>query len=453
MKKLKIAFTAALVVMLHSYEASAQRSGAALDTLKELPAVLPDRKDSFIERADAGEQPSGFAIRGIKGLAWTPDQYLKEIPVLANYKMNFMMNCYLSFFTRPKGAEYEWKTWDHLKNEWWLPLTPQVKTDYEKIFKAAKANKIDFCFSIHPQLASARPANLRSEEDFKILASHYLWAQSKGVEWFSVTIDDITITDGSDHTTYGEDQALYVNKLLALLRKKNKKVKMIFCPTHYAGLGKDPKEKAYLETIAKVLDKDVYVFWTGPQVTSPFITSEDARTFKDLVQHKLILWDNFPVNDNITSTAHLGPLNGRAKDLHTVIDGFMSNPMGLQSEINRIPMFTIADYAYNPTAYDPKSSIGQAILHQTDDKAKQQVLYELTKLYTGRIDVGFNPVVFQFDNITKSAFSEYLAKAYLTNFRKIKSEFEQAFPKDYKGMKITLGQTSNILDDIYKNNY
>ena len=38
-------------------------------------------------------------------------QYLEEIPVLAKYKMNFLMNCYLSMFDDRTG-----------KNEWWLPL-------------------------------------------------------------------------------------------------------------------------------------------------------------------------------------------------------------------------------------------------------------------------------------------------------------------------------------------
>jgi len=442
-----------LALMLPASGIFAQGSTIKSDTLKELPRSLPEKEDSFIERAAAGEKPSGFKIRGIKGLAWTPNQYLEEIPVLASYKMNFLMNCYLSLFTRPEGAEYEWRTWEQLKNEWWLPLSPKLKADYEKIFKASRANGIDFCFSIHPQLFSTRPADLRSEKDFEQLASHYLWAQSKGVEWFSVTIDDITITEGADHSTYGKDQALFVNKLLQRLRKKNKNVKMIFCPTHYAGLGEDPRAKAYLQTIAQVLDKDVYVFWTGPQVVSPRITSEDARKFRDLVGHRLFLWDNYPVNDNVTSTAHLGPVNGRDKDLFNVIDGYMSNPMGLQSQINRIPLFTIADYTYNPVAYDPELSIGQAVLHQSKDPGQQQVLYAITKLYAGPMDVAFNPVTAHFKTIYSNSFTEYLAKAYLNHFKQNQADFLKAFPDQYGGMKITLEQTRKQLEEAYNKHY
>ena len=36
--------------------------------------------------------------------------------------------------------------------------------------------------------------------------------------------------------------------------------------------------------------------------------------------------------------------------------------MRKQNEINRIPLATCADYAYNPRAYDPSRSVGQAIL-------------------------------------------------------------------------------------------
>ena len=70
-----------------------QRSAPINDWRVELPKEIRPLPEPLPE----GQKP-GFKIRGIKGLAWTPDQYLKEIPVLAKYKMNFLMNCYLSLF-------------------------------------------------------------------------------------------------------------------------------------------------------------------------------------------------------------------------------------------------------------------------------------------------------------------------------------------------------------------
>ena len=54
-----------------------------------------------------------------------------------------------------------------------------------------------------------------------------------------------------------------------------------------------------------------------------------------------------------------------------MIDGYMSNPMASQNQINRIPLATCADYAYNPKGYDPTRSIGQAILLQADTDARR----------------------------------------------------------------------------------
>jgi len=96
------------------------------------------------------------------------------------------------------------------------------------------------------------------------------------------------------------------------------------------------------------------------------ISRKAADTFRGIVKHRLFLWDNYPVND-ANPTMHLGPVIDRDADLCDVIDGYMSNPMRLQNEANRIPLATCADYAYNPAAYDPLRSIGQAIVHQTND--------------------------------------------------------------------------------------
>ena len=67
---------------------------------------------SLSPAASGGSKEPGFKIRGTKGWSWTPEQYLEEIPVLAAYKMNFMMNCYLSLFSH----------FPQRRNDWWLPL-------------------------------------------------------------------------------------------------------------------------------------------------------------------------------------------------------------------------------------------------------------------------------------------------------------------------------------------
>ncbi len=85
------------------------------DVQKDFTVKLPAEKKPFPQPLAPGEQP-GFKFRGTKGWAWTPEQYLAEIPWLVKFKMNFLMNCYTSMF----DLEHHPNWWtDHEANRWW----------------------------------------------------------------------------------------------------------------------------------------------------------------------------------------------------------------------------------------------------------------------------------------------------------------------------------------------
>lgn len=406
-----------------------------------IPVSLPKTKNSFIEKR---KEPSGFRIRGIKGWSWTPEQYLEEIPVLAKYHMNFLMNCYLSMFSQPFTVDSSVK----MNNEWWLPIPGAKKRAYERVFKECRKYGITFCFALNPQLASTRPLDPESVKDFENIWEKYSWAQGNGVRWFCVSLDDI-----SGVKIDGINQARFVNKLLFSLRKKDPEAQMIFCPTYYAGNGTSPKQRDYLEELAQQLDSSVYVFWTGPQIVPATVTLADAETFKGIVKHKVILWENYPVNDG-NAALHLAPITGRDKDLYKVIDGYMSNPFFAENEINRIPLFTMADYAYNPEDYDPRKSIGQAIIHQTDNKAQQLMLLKLVQLFSSEIGPSAsNTVVDRFRRITASPYSRYLADLYVVYLQKVQRNLKNKFPAKYNAAKQTLAETIRQVEKDYRDKY
>jgi hypothetical protein len=431
-----------------AFQQKGDKSGKpdSLPGITEIPLTLPTVKNSFTEKADRSTDPTGFKIRGMKGWSWTPDQYLAEIPVMASYKMNFLMNCYISMFTQPLSKDSLWKL-TTTENKWWLPIPDDKKQAYEKVFAKSREYGISFCFGIHAQLASPRPANLSDEKDFEAIWQHYAWAQSKGVRWFSVPLDDV---NEKDTRISGEEHGRFVNKILARLREKDPGAQMIFCPTYYHADPKIEKERSYLESLAKVLDKDVYVFWTGKTVLPTTISVADAKEFKNMVEHRLILWDNYPCND-AWKTMHLGPLTGRDRYLSTVVDGYMANPHFQQNEINRIPLFTIADYAYDPLSYDPGVSISQAIIHQTDNREQQQALLAVTQLYSGRIirNVGFNGLKDHAKRITSVPFSRPVAQLYLDHLKKVQSNFVQQFPTSYAPEKKTLADNIKQVEQDY----
>ena len=414
------------------------------DLTKDFHVTLPAEIRPFPEPLPEGKQP-GFKWRGTKGWMWTPEQYLAEIPVMAKYKMNFLMNCYTSM------CDLEHYGWGNPEvNRWWEDLPASKKTAYEGIVRSCDKNGVTFCFSMNPNLASKRPLKYSSAEDIDQLWKHYAWMQGLGVKWFNISLDDIS--QGID----ASGQAKVVNEIFRRLKAKDPKANMIFTPTFYWGDGTDAAAKPYLDVLAKELDPDVYLFWTGDSVVGD-ITRGAADTYKAVSKHRLFLWDNYPVNDG-NPTMHLGPVTNRDADLCEVIDGYMGNAMCSQNEGNRIPLLTCADYAYNPAAYDPMRSIGQAIVHLESDPKGREALTDLVEVYPGFViygipSTGLNPVKERYAKLAAMPQSHCMREAFITYLEDLAARMDRAFPKRYAAEKKTLGDDITALRKLESERY
>ena len=218
---------------------------------------------------------------------------------------------------------------------------------------------------------------------------------------------------------------------------------MIFCPTYYWGDGTLTNQQPYLEILARELDGDIYVFWTGDAVVGK-VTRKAAETFRGIVKHRVFLWDNYPVNDG-HPTLNLGPVTDRDADLGEVLDGYVGNPLREQSEINRIPLATCADYAYNPRGYDPLRSIGQAILLQAETLPQREVLRDLVETYPGMLllsesgnKTGFNPVLAQMDRLLATPQSRQAALGWIEHLENLSERLNREFPDRYGPEKKSL---------------
>jgi hypothetical protein len=408
------------------------------DVHKDFWVKLPAEERPFPEPLPPGKAP-GFKYRGTKGWAWTPEQYLAEIPWLAKFKMNFLMNCYLSMF----DLENQQNWGANEANRWWEDLPDTKKKAYEQVVRECQKHGLLFCFSMNPNLASKRMVNDNSPESVDLLWKHYAWMQGLGVKWFNISLDDIT--EGINASS----QARVVNEIFHRLRAKDPEAQMIFCPTYYWGDGTGKEQKPYLEILARELDRDIYLFWTGDAVYGK-VTRKAADTFRGISGHRVFLWDNYPVNDN-RPTMHLGPVVDRDPDLCEVIDGYMSNPMCKQNEINRIPLATCADYAWNPADYDPARSIGQAIAHLADTPGRREVLRDLVEAYPGFLiysshrNSAFNAVQEQFDRIISMPYSRQAAIAYIDHLQQLSDRLKEQFPDHYQPARQTLDNDIQLL--------
>jgi len=399
---------------------------------------LPAAARPFPEPLPDGRTLPGFRLRGTKGWAWTPEQYLAEIPFLVRMKMNFLMNCYTSLFTDP----------EKLINRWWEPLPIAKKRGFEAVVRSCREQGLTFCFAVHPGLTSERPFRYDREEDFTALWQHFAWMQDLGVRWFSLSYDDITV-EGVDQAALGEAHARLANALLARLREKDPEAQLIFCPVYYAGGGETGDARLYLEALGRILHEDVYLFWTGDDIVTVRISAACAEAYRAVVKHRLIIWDNYPVNDR-HPVLHLGPVSGRDPRLAEVADGYMSNPLCPQNEINRLPLSTSADFAWNPWRYDPDRSIGQAIFHLAGSSAQREVLRELVELYPGGITCGdtrtsFDNVGETFARLVAGPEGRKAAADFLARLKRLAGRLQGEFPDRFADARSTLaGQIERL---------
>ena len=306
--------------------------------------------------------------------------------------MNFLMNCYLSLFSDGPGGAWQ--------NRWWEPMPPARKEAYSRIFHACRQHGITFCFAVHPQLGSPRPLVPGNDADLEQFYQHYAWAQEQGVQWFSVSLDDVSWGEGGP-AAGGLAHAWLVNVIFGRLRQRDPAAQLIFCPVPYWGDGTAPEHRAYLEALAREIHPDVYVFWTGDAVVGPRITRRAAESYKRIVKHRLFLWDNYPVNDS-APTLHLGPLSGRDPDLCAVIDGYLSNPLCPQHQANCLPRY-LCRLRLQPWAlWSAPSARRSCALPKRMPSAVLKELVELIRL-SGHRGGRHERLAVWFDSLTPSA--------------------------------------------------
>jgi AraC-like DNA-binding protein len=395
---------------------------------------VPEIEAEAFLRERAANGSSGFKFRGIKGWWWTPEQYLEEIPVLAELKMNFLMNCY--------GSMILTESRQPVRNEWWQPMPEAKQEAYAEVMRACRQYGITFCFALHPQLASPRPLDPAKAEDVDQFFQHYAWAQSRHVQWFSISLDDAGWGAAGPRLA-GLAHAGLVNTVFDRLRSQDKSAQFVFCPTICWGDATNREHRDYLGALAREMHPDVHVFWNGDSSVTPRITRFAAEGFKKAVNHRLFLWDNYPVNDG-SPTLHLGPVSGRDSDLCDVIGGYLSNPMHTQNQINRVPLATCADYAFNPRNYNPARSIGHAILWLGKTREQQRMLRDLVEIYPGFIvaggGAGTNPVRGKFGKLMAERDSQSAARDFIHHLEDAQARLKKQFPNQFLAARKTVAE-------------
>ena len=287
----------------------------------------------------AGSSP--FAIRGIKGLWWDGIQkYRMALPWIASHGMNFMMFCYSSF--PASGAR--WRT----------DYTATEQHDMGSLAIRARRYGVQLCLSFNPGLWSDPPLQYSSERDMALAIRKIRLVHRLGIDWFAICLDDINREmqpmDRERFPDIASAQIHFVNGVYAEMRRIGPGMRLIFCPSAYTS-DDALRHRSYIEAVGRGLDPRILVFWTGPVVCSPTITSADARQFGAMIRRKPLLWDNYPVNDMLPWRPLLAPVRGRSADLGSAVAGYMANPMR-EWHASKLPLASLAEYLRSPRTYD-----------------------------------------------------------------------------------------------------
>jgi len=341
-------------------------------TFQSLKQLLKKRGDKvFLEEVTVLDKPC-FKIRGFKGWGegWDLLQYQRMAEFMAKYKLNFLMNCYLSF------PETCW--------EWRKPFSEEQIQGLKKLIDYCSKHFIRFCFDINPCYRAKKELHFNDEKEINLLLEKYGTIADLGAKWFALCLDDI-----GDSLYYPDDQErfktfanahVYLTKsLYEYLKEKNSNAELVLCPTQYSGLF--ASGSSYLETLGKNLPKDIRFFWTGKVSCSSNITGEEADCIARVIDRRPFIWDNYPATDWSPLAKNLGPVRDRSKFLYNHAAGWMSNSM-IHPELSKFALISVADYTWNPIDYDYQES-GKTSVLKLGGTAVYQPLKSFIEEYTG----------------------------------------------------------------------
>jgi hyaluronoglucosaminidase len=292
-------------------------------------------------------------VEGFYGFPWTHQARLDQLEFYGRQKLN-------TYMYSPKNDPL-------LRHEWRQQYSGPQLEELSELIQSAARNHVRFVYALSPgvDICYSEGADLESAVS-KLQSLHQL-----GVRTFAIALDDIEMVlncpedvaaNAEGERGLAAAQADFLNSINSEFVLENPDISPLeMVPTKFHGVEADP----YRQELGAKLDPGILVQWTGLNIVSPAITSdaaEAARTAYGTPEQPrtIFLWDNYPVNDFAPDRLFLGPVVGRNRDLHTVIQGITANPM-VQPYASMPALASFADYMWNGPRSDADISLDAAL--------------------------------------------------------------------------------------------
>ncbi|MGR8010526.1 beta-N-acetylglucosaminidase domain-containing protein [Streptomyces hypolithicus] len=307
----------------------------------------------------------GTAVRGMTegfyGQPWTREQRLAQIDFMARTKQN-------RYLYAPGDDPYRQARWRD-------PYPADQRADFRALAERARGSHVSLGWAVSPGQAMC----MSSDNDIRALNRKFdaMWAL--GVRSFQLQFQDVSYSEwhcerdadtfGSGPEAAAKAHAQVANAVARHLAERHPGAEpLTVMPTEFYQEG----ETEYRKALAGRLDTGVQVAWTGVGVVPKTITGRELAGTRAAFRHPLVTMDNYPVNDYAQDRIFLGPYTGREPAVAGGSAALLANAME-QASASRIPLFTAADFAWNPRGYQPQESWQAAVndLAGGDAKARE----------------------------------------------------------------------------------
>ena len=318
-----------------------------------------------VDISDYADQQQRGLVEGYYGYPYS--QNVKKD--LMRFMMRMKMNTYLY------GAKS-----DPYHSEYWGQAYPQTVTDEQEengwlsedmmrdVCQTSAATKVNFIWAIHPGNNFLSSSTVIDDIMGKFEKMHAL-----GVRQFGVFVDDVSVPSAD------ADLQLNAQRLAELQQRIEKKwntadalatdtvrplhfVPQIYCRSFASS---DDQYRRFFEALAST-PENIVIYTTGWGVWS-VPNSGDFAMPKEHLGRDVAWWWNYPCNDNADDRIYPMDMYQNFEDMSAVDGssrlpsqltsgiGIVANPMQ-QGEVAKIPLFSIADYAWNNAKFVNKTS-------------------------------------------------------------------------------------------------
>lgn len=342
-------------------------------------------------------------VEGFYGTPWSHKVRLSLIDFYGRYKLN-------TYVYGPKDDPY------HSSPNWRKPYPADQARNIHELVEACDKNRVEFVWAIHPG------KDIKwNEEDYNNLKHKFDLMYQLGVRSFAIFFDDI-----SGEGTNPAKQVELLNRLTKeFVKVKGDVSPLIICPTDYSRAWANPTPEGSLSVYGRTLDPSVRVFWTGDVVCSD-ITRSTLAWVNSRIKRPALFWWNYPVTDYVRHIVLQGPVYGLENTITAgEMTGLLSNPME-HGEASKLALYSVADYAWNPAAYNALDSWERALAvmaPQAKDAYRTFAIHSADTETGYRRDESWETTTFSLGHYTQQQYDDLMRE--FEKIEKVPAQLEQ----------------------------